>query len=599
VEKIIKILVTGVVFVLVSIIPVFAVEQGSPLDTLSLEQIPFFEYDLYKKTGPKKYTLKIPVSIATQGLKGPLPQDNPVAAYFWERFKDKGMKQDLEYSPSAAKDYQTPYMRITAMQQVGTPVKIKILAPDLDDIVMPLAKEGGKSGNTRYQVIKRIFNVRIVDREGEMTLDKDKEKIKLVQNNDTLEMSWVPSMVEGRRGPKLAAPIVVEIKLEYKIRLESILDGKYLGGWHQEGWVQRRVAWIAMPVCGMEFGEDDEPIACPASMDPGTAWQEHSLGPVSLQVPSTWESDIRNGSGKFELGDRLAGISVVREEGAEDQVNYMKEHMEKKTSLSGLKAVEHTGLVRDGKYRARMIIFDKKLSDGKVLAIATVLKDDKYAAILEAALASVTIDSGKSAVPGTDPIPDPHVPELLDLGSGDYHYSPDNIPQKEYTQLEPAPNQTPREEAGAVLAKPAPENVTPAAAEPMSSGSLKLKKIKGFSDYVGRTEVLQGDGSPDSQLRLEITAPNQTITRLSIREKNTQHPIWDTENSSGVWRIAITQKNKPIYQGDEALRRTLGAGKEKYDLWLQDNHMLAAGKKELSLVVTFDNNKVLIIPLER
>lgn len=599
-EKIIKSLLTGAAFVLMNLVSVYAMEQGKPLDTLCLEETPFFEYSLFKKTGPKKYELKIPVSIATEGLRGPLAQENPVAVYFWEKFKDTGMERAVEYSSNAVKNYQTPYMRLAAIQRLGTPVKIKILAPNIDEIIMPLAGEGENATKMRYKTVKRILSMKILDSEGRIILDQDKEKIKLVENNDTLEISWIPSMVEAKRGPKLTAPIVIEINLRYKIKQESTLNGEPFGGFLQEGWVERRVAWIAMPLCGMEFGEDDEPIVCPASMDTGPSWQEHSLGPVSLQVPSTWDTDIRNGSGMFEVGDKLAGISVVREEGAEAQIKYMKEHIENKIVISGLKAVEHTGLVREGKVTARMIIFDDKLSDGKVLSIATILKDDKYASILEAALASVTIDKGKSAAPETDPRPTPHVPDMPDLAKGDYHYSPGTIlPKKEYTQAEPAPNPPLQEEPRAVLAAASPENTNPVPAKPTSSASLKLKKITGFGDYVGRNEMLQGDGSPDSQLQLAMTAPDQTIIRLTIRERATQKALWDTTDGNDVWLVAVTKKNKPIHQSDGSLRYTLGTEKEQLDLWLQDNHILAAGKKELEIVVEIDNNESLIIPMER
>lgn len=589
----------GALFTLLSLVPAYALEQGEPQDTLSLKEIPFFEYDLKNKATPGKYELKLPVAIQTEGLRGPLPVDNPVAAYFWEKFKDSGIKRELEINPNSAKNYQTPYMRLIAVQSIGTPVKIKLLAPKIDEIIMPLAGEGGKSGNTRYKTIKRIFTVRLLDQKGEMSLAEDKEKIKLVENNDTLEISWIPSMVEERRGPKLTAPIVMEINLHYEIRLESILDGKYLGGWHQEGWVERRVAWIAMPVCGLEFGEDDEPITCSANMDPRPAWQEYSLGPVSIQVPSSWESDIRDGNGKFELGSDLAGLTVVRVDGAEEQAKYIKERTEKKIVISGLKAVEYTGLVNDGKLKARMIIFNEKLSDGKVLSIATVLKDDKYSQALDASLNSITIDNGKAKTPDIAAIPTPHIPDLPKVGNGDYSYANDNIPQKEYAQATQMNNKTDEEKTGTPQEQAAPEKPDAATIQNTGNSSVKLKKINGFSDFVGRNEALLGNGSPDSQLELTIEAPDQTIISLILRETDTQNAIWDTTNGNSTWLIAVTKKNKLVNRADGSLLYKLGTEKEKLDLWLQDNHLLASGKKELELVLSFDNNTSLIIPMKR
>lgn len=594
-----KILLISTVFTLLSLIPAYALEQGEPQDTLSLKDIHFFDYDLKNKATPGKYELKLPVAIQTEGLKGPLPLDNPVATYFWEKYKDSGINRAVEYSPNALKDYKTPYMRVMAIQSVGTPVRIKILAPGIEDINMPLAGEGGKSGNTRYKILKRIFSIRLLDQRGEMTLDEDKQKIKLVENNDTLEISWIPSIIEEKRGPKLIAPIVMEINLQYEIRLESILEGKYLGGWHQEGWVERRVAWIAMPVCGMEFGENDEPIACPASMDARPSWKAYDLGAVSIQVPDSWQSKVKDGNAKFELGDELAGISVVREEGAEEQAQYIEERTEKKIEINGFKAVKYTGKVKKGTLTAQMIIFDKKPSDGKPLSMATILKDDKYSNILNASIASLTIDKGKAPAPAIDARPTPHVPELADLGTGDYSYSSGNIPQKEYEQAKPPTPAKKEEPPATAQASVPPEKQNTPTLQAAGSGTLTLKKIKGFGDFVGRNETLQGDGSPDSQLRLEIQAADKTITGISLRETDTKNAVWDTTPGNDTWLIAVTKKNKPVSQPDGTLKYVLGAGNEKLDLWLADNHVLATGKKELELVLSFDNNESLIIPLKR
>jgi len=593
-EKQIKIWLLGIIFALINLVPVSAMEPGDPVDALNLKDIPFFVYNLHKKDGQKKYQLKLPVALETQGLWGPVPQDNPVAAHFWEKYKDTGMKKAIEWNPNADKHYNTPYLRVTAMQTVGTPVRIKLIAPKPEEITLPLTGEDGDS-RIRYQVIKRIFNVDIVNREGDMTLDKNKEKIHLIENKDTLEISWTPSFVEKKRGPKLTAPIVIEISLSYKIHRDLIINGKINTGLSQpDGWIEKRVAWIALPVCGQEFGEDDEPIACPADITDGPAWQEHSLGPVSLQIPDNWENKIKGDYGKFELGDDLAGIIVIREEGGEKQLKHMKELKETAIVIDGLNAVEYTGLVKDGKVKAKMIIFKDKPSDGKVLAIVTALKDDKYADILEASLDTLTIDHGKSESPGIDALPEPHIPELSELGNGVYSYTPENIPQKAYAQVEPADNKTKVEEP-AVTQPPVPQ----AASTSIITGSLKLKRIKGFSDFVGRNEVQQGNGSPDSQLRLEINAPNKIITSLILRESVTKKTIWDTTSGNGTWLICMTKKNKSVNQADGTLWYTLGSEKETLDLWLQDNHIIAAGKKELELVLNFDNNESLILPLKR
>ncbi|WDP85675.1 MAG: hypothetical protein HUN05_11480 [Desulfobacter sp.] len=586
-----------ILFTLLIKVPCHALEQGDPVEALALEDIVFFDYELNKKSGPPKFELKLPVAIETQGLRGPLPQDNPVARYFWDEYKDRGMKRAVEYNPNDAKLYKTPFIRLTAIQRLGTPVKIKLLAPKPQEITMPLSGMEGPGSQVRYQVIKRFFHVRILSNEGDLIVDEDKEKISLIENKDTMEISWIPSIVEDKYGLELTAPVVLELSLSYRVKRDMIINGKVNDGWNREGWIERRVAWLALPVCGQEFGEDDEPISCPASIAVPPPWKTHDLGVVSLQVPTTWDSQTRNGNGRFEVGDNLAGITVVREEGGEKQLKYMTEIEKKTIEISGLSAVQYTGKVKEGKVAAKLILFEDKPSDGKVLGIATVLKDDKYADILEASLSSIKIDQGKSDVPAISAGPAAHIPEVGDLGSGQLDYAPANIPQKEYEPAEQKTQAVKTEPAeGVVPPVPAPET-QPTQTPDTGKTSLKLKK--GFGDFVGRNEAFRGNGSPDSRLRLEIQAPDQTITGLELREADTKALIWDTQSGNFAWLMGVTKKNKPITQTDGSIHYPLGKDREKLDLWVQDNHTIARGKKQLELLIRFDHNKSLIVPVER
>ncbi|SMD02298.1 hypothetical protein SAMN02746065_12211 [Desulfocicer vacuolatum DSM 3385] len=593
-----KLVLISAAFVLLYLVPGYALEQGIPMDGLSLTDIPFFEFDTAEKTGSGKFELKLPVTIETQGLWGPLPQEHPVAAYFWEKYKETGMKREIEYNPNADKYYKTPFLRLTAIQSVGTPVKIKLVAPLPEEITMPLSGAGGLAGNIRYQAIKRICHMRITNDQGDVTLDKDREKISLVENKDTMEISWIPSIVEDKRGPDLTAPVVIEISLLYKIKREMIVDGKINDGWNREGWIERRVAWLALPICGQEFGEHYEPLGCPGTIDPGPSWKEYSLGPISLQVPDTWESKIRKGSGRFEVGLRLAEITVVREKGGEKQLKYMTGVTKKEIEISGLDAVEYSGLGKGGKAKTRLILFEDTPSDGKPLGILTVLEDEKYGDILDASLNSLKIDSGKSDPPDRSAGPVPAIPELSDLGSGTYSYSPAGIPQKEYAKADPPVSSSGTQDV-VTPEGPPPENTLGTASTGSVKARIKLKKVKGFGDFVGRNERFQGDGSPDSQLRLEIEAPDKTIASLVVRQAGTPNAIWDTIPENRVWLVAVTKKNKPINLTDGSLGYTLGKKEEKLDLWLQDNHTIAAGKEQLELVIRFDNNESLILPMER
>lgn|GEM_PF-5164161 len=572
--------------------PAKALEQGPAVDRLSLDPIPFFEYKLHRSGGPEKFELRLPIALETEGIYGPLAPDSPVADYFWEKYRERGMKKALEYNPKDGKNYKTPFMRIFGVQALGTPVKIRIRAPEPDQITLPLPGPEGQTHYNRYRADRRRIHLNILGREGDMTLDKDKNKIRLVEDQDSFEISWVPSMVEDRRGPELTAPVVMEISLGYRITRETVAEGKVDPGWTQQGWVERRVAWLALPVCGQEFGEDDEPLACPASMAAGPGWQHHRLGLVSLQVPETWEARIRSDSGKFELGDGLAGIAVVREDGADKQLEYMKEVSEKKIQLSGLDAVEYTGRVKKGKVQARMVLFDQPLSDNRPICVATMLKDKKYAQILDAALNSVTIGGTPSIAPERSAAPAPHIPDLGDLGAGTYNFIPqDQVPDPGRTQ---EGGQSPADE-------PVQAALNPSSPEPDQdpvTARLTLKKLRGHGDFTGRGEALLSNGSPDTWLQLEIQAPDKTLKGMILRKADTKEAVWDTFPDNGAWLAAVTHKNKPVNQADGRLDYPLSQ-RMTLDLWIQDNHTIAAGKEEFELILKFKDSASLVIPMER
>ncbi|MCP4119155.1 MAG: hypothetical protein GY737_27870 [Desulfobacteraceae bacterium] len=66
---------------------------------------------------------------------------------------------------------------------------------------------------------------------------------------------------------------MLELNLWYKIKRDTVFDGKVHEGTSREGRTERRVAWIALSTCGMEFGDDHEPLACSLSMDSGPQWK--------------------------------------------------------------------------------------------------------------------------------------------------------------------------------------------------------------------------------------------------------------------------------------------------------------------------------------
>ena len=139
----------------------------------------------------------------------------------------------------------------------------------------------------------------------------------------------------------------------------------------------------------------------------------------------------------------------------------------------------------------------------------------------------------------------------------------------------------------------------PSPTPPQIFGEIKPKQLKGYSDFVGRNEELEGNGSPDSHLVLDIQAPSKTINGLMLREKKSGQPIWDTFFGNCTWLVAVTKKNKLISGANGELTYDLNNSKETLDLWVQDNHTLAARKKQIELVIHFKNNQQLILELKR
>ena len=601
-KKIITALVVGTFLCLLTFYPALAVEQGPPVDALGLDPIPFFEFSMNKNTGPKKFELKLPVALETQGLKGPLTVDDPVGAWFWEKYNAYGVQRAMDYDSSHAEYYQTPFMRVMGVQTVGTPVKIKIKCPAPDRISMPLSGLGGKSGNTRYTMVKTRMNVDLLDYQGRLSSDENKATIHFKEDEDGLEVSWVPSMVERNGKMKLSAPVVMELSLMYLVKQEKLYEGKIQDKWTQKAWRERRVAWLALPVCGMEIGEDDEPLICPAAVAQGPQWQEHTLGPVSVQIPDNWESKTKEGSGMFEVEYHVANFGVIREPGAEKMIKSIADAKEQKVSICGLDAVEYKGLARSGKVLARLIIFNDNLSDGKPLCIAASAKNDTWDKLVDTILASVKIGGEKAAAPGVPAAPESTITVSGDIGSGSFVYEAGEGDQTRYEHKTPEPASPREPEVPGVDPPSTPVVPEPAAvADDAPKAELSIKKLRGFSDFTGRNETLQADGSPDTWLKLKIDgAQGLRITGLALRNTDTKVPVWDTDPGNAAWLLAAAKKNKSLNTTETGtLDWTVDTSPTVLDLYLQDNNTIAAGKQTFELVISFDNSTTLVVPMER
>ena len=278
-----------------------------------------------------------------------------------------------------------------------------------------------------------------LDYEARLSSDEKKTKIQLREDEEGLEISWVPSMVERKGRMEITAPVVIELSLMYLVKQEKLYEGKIDDKWTRKAWRERRVAWLALPVCGMEIGEDDEPLICPAAIAEGPQWQKHSLGPVSVQIPDNWESRIKEGSGMFDVGYHVANFGIIREPGAEKMIKNITDAKEQNVSICGLDAVEYKGLARSGKVIARLIIFDENLSDGKPLCIAASAKNDIWDKLVDTILASVKIGGEKAVAPDGPAAPESTLAVSGDVGSGNFVYADSDGDQTRYEHKMPDP----------------------------------------------------------------------------------------------------------------------------------------------------------------
>ena len=117
-------------------------------------------------------------------------------------------------------------------------------------------------------------------------------------------------------------------------------------------------------------------------------------------------------------------------------------------------------------------------------------------------------------------------------------------------------------------------------------GSLSLVAAKSDRDLVGNTEEPVGDGVPDCQFRLDITAPGRTITSLTIGRIGHAFPRWDTI-VNGNWLVGVGRGRQLLNEPDGTVRLTLGPDETSLDLYFTDGGAVAAGSRDLNATVAF------------
>ncbi len=327
------------IFILLLLYPVqllAEVEQGTPVDSLQIE-VPFYEYKLDRKDDPEAlFKLNLPIALELRGIYGPLAKESSLPQYYWEKFAEEGLRKAIERMGRNPQEYLTPFMRIIGMQAVGTPVTIKIHAPKPEEIKLPSPME---NGNLVYKIDRRRISFNQIRDHGYVSFYNDEiaKSLQFKQDNDNLEITWTP-VVE--KDGDILAPVVFDLTLSYRLIQDVLINGKSSGN-IREYWLRKRIAWFALPVCGQQFGDTREPLICPVTIAAPPVWKQYDLGPISLYVPDNWDAETRGGSGKFELGNELAGIMIVREAGGEKFIEKIKNHTESLIKINSLAAIFH------------------------------------------------------------------------------------------------------------------------------------------------------------------------------------------------------------------------------------------------------------------
>lgn len=309
----------------------------------------------------------------------------------------------------------------------------------------------------------------------------------------------------------------------------------------------------------------------PVAMKPDQAWEW-----LSLKVPEGWK--------RLSEPDAVAWMSNIAQE-PEASLMVMKGEKVKKTLkemridetipgyLGDVAASVHNGKVSYYEAPVEVWILEKCLPDGSPVGVVLGgAHREQHQGAFSGMLGSIRF----SLPEGSGPC------DLLEAKADD----PVGVPEGTAPAPEPA-----------VASGPAPDpGAEPKAAASGAAGRAGLKR--GVADFVAAREAPGPNGSIDTVLGLEVTAPGMTIVSLAMGPQGAP-PMWDTLPDNGAWLMGAGRKNTLLNQPDGTLRLALGNGPEAFDLYVQDNHTIAAASAPLALTVTFEDGSVLELPVER
>lgn len=360
--------------------------------------------------GDRRKSVSVDVTLEATGLWGPLPADDP------SRVKlDKVKKYKLDRGYIDPDD--GPLVYIAAYQTPGQPVSIKVTCPTVEQV--GFVRNSDKSPYLWFQPTKRRIGLHIVQREGPSVDAEFAKAVNLKVDEQAGTMSWTPTVLTDKKGrPRKAAPEVIEITLFYRVKAGTGDDKNASVVSVREGGITRRVAWLVLPMCGVD--RSGPYIPCPRDAAPAPGWRSRTLGELSVAVPEHWQERLAPSKDQavWQLGDEnppAAGLMLVREKNPKEAIDNTLVEKEGAITLGGKPGHYYFGKIKGQKgATGKLVVLNHTDSKGQTLVLGAASTDwPKYAPVLEAILASLTFGSEAPLPKVPTGPPGPDIPRLV------------------------------------------------------------------------------------------------------------------------------------------------------------------------------------------
>jgi hypothetical protein len=126
-------------------------------------------------------------------------------------------------------------------------------------------------------------------------------------------------------------------------------------------------------------------------------------------------------------------------------------------------------------------------------------------------------------------------------------------------------------------------------------------RLEGFGwlDFVGRTWPPAGDGEPDTQILLKLSAPGLILDWIEVRSApDPTELIWTTNGSAGSMPLGLVLGTRPL---SDASGSVSGLQIEDFvvlSLYVQDDGFLERLEHPGTITITYRGGDVATIPIE-